>query len=246
MESKTRALLSSLLLLLTCVAVACSGPQGPQGENGRRGRRGPPGPRGESGPPGPPISLPAGDHGHSSLDAADGGALGVLSVDDDGNVFIVGGKRGITILSEDGRPDIVIGAGGSGVAFGGYVNIAGFLGNPALEEFGNKGPYMLGVRTDLGPGTNTVIIQANQMSTPPQKLITLLNHLDGEEGFWDANGTLRTKTIEVSAYVQLGLTSAAPPTTDCDESSEHGRMKVDPTAGTSLLYICTADGWVSK
>ena len=52
--------------------------------------------------------------------------------------------------------------------------------------------------------------------------------------------------LQISGYTQLDLTSGAPLGTDCDDASEHGRMKVDPTAGVSFLYICTADGWVSK
>ena len=52
--------------------------------------------------------------------------------------------------------------------------------------------------------------------------------------------------LHVSGYTQLDLTDGAPPAADCDDGSEHGRMKVDATAGVSLLYICTADGWVGK
>jgi len=52
--------------------------------------------------------------------------------------------------------------------------------------------------------------------------------------------------VQINGYTKLALTAGMPPAVDCDEVSEHGRMKVDATAGVSLLYICTADGWVSK
>ena len=47
--------------------------------------------------------------------------------------------------------------------------------------------------------------------------------------------------VIASGYSQLGLTTGAPPAADCDEASEHGRMKVDADVGVSLLYVCTAD-----
>ncbi len=50
--------------------------------------------------------------------------------------------------------------------------------------------------------------------------------------------------VQVKEYLQLALTSGAPPTADCDEASERGRMKVYSIAG--LLYICVDTGWISK
>lgn len=53
----------------------------------------------------------------------------------------------------------------------------------------------------------------------------------------------------VNGYVQLALTSGIPPSVDCDEASEMGRMKVDDSGG-GFLYICTITaagiGWVAK
>ena len=52
-------------------------------------------------------------------------------------------------------------------------------------------------------------------------------------------------SLKVSEYIQLALTSNAPPAGDCDEETEAGRMKFDPTANS--LYLCSgASGWVSK
>ncbi|MCP4668796.1 MAG: hypothetical protein GY849_20860, partial [Deltaproteobacteria bacterium] len=64
----------------------------------------------------------------------------------------------------------------------------------------------------------------------------------------EANVGIGTKSpnsaLQVTGYVQLDTVSAAPPAADCDEASEEGRMKVDPTS--ELLYICVSSGWVTK
>jgi len=53
----------------------------------------------------------------------------------------------------------------------------------------------------------------------------------------------------VANYTQLALTSGVPPSADCDEASEMGRMKVDYSGG-GFLYVCTQTalgiGWVAK
>ena len=51
-------------------------------------------------------------------------------------------------------------------------------------------------------------------------------------------------SLQVEGYVQLDLTSGSPPSSDCDETNERGRMKVDNS--TELLYICVDSGWVAK
>ena len=50
--------------------------------------------------------------------------------------------------------------------------------------------------------------------------------------------------LQVSGYTQLDLTAGAPPSSDCDEAVERGRMKVDSVAG--LLYVCVDSGWIAK
>ncbi len=50
-------------------------------------------------------------------------------------------------------------------------------------------------------------------------------------------------SLQVAGYVQLALTSGSPPSTDCDEASERGRMIVDSTA--ELIYICVDTGWTT-
>jgi hypothetical protein len=55
--------------------------------------------------------------------------------------------------------------------------------------------------------------------------------------------TTPQSTLQVNGYVQLALTSGAPPAADCDAEAEYGRMKVDATG--NKLYICTSTGWKS-
>lgn len=51
--------------------------------------------------------------------------------------------------------------------------------------------------------------------------------------------------LQVNGYVQLGIVSGAPPAADCDELSEQGRTKYDPSA--DRLYLCRgAAGWSFK
>jgi len=58
-------------------------------------------------------------------------------------------------------------------------------------------------------------------------------------------GLLSDGEITTSTYIQLALTSGAPPEADCDNETEAGRMKFDSTS--DLLYICSgASGWVEK
>ncbi len=54
--------------------------------------------------------------------------------------------------------------------------------------------------------------------------------------------------VRVKGYMQIDVVNepGIPPLEDCDAMDEHGRMKVDPREGVSLLYICTSDGWVAK
>ena len=68
------------------------------------------------------------------------------------------------------------------------------------------------------------------------------------DGNVDIRGDVAANNVSVQEYVQLALTLGAPPDEDFDEDAEAGRMKVDPGSNVSepLLYICTADGWVSK
>lgn len=57
-----------------------------------------------------------------------------------------------------------------------------------------------------------------------------------------SNAVDATNATNVSGgFVQLPLTTGAPPATECDQAAEYGRQKVD--ANALRLYICTAAGW---
>ena len=56
--------------------------------------------------------------------------------------------------------------------------------------------------------------------------------------------TAPQSTLQVRGYVQLDLTSGAPPAGDCDPAAERGRRKVDNATG--LLWICVDSRWASK
>lgn len=57
--------------------------------------------------------------------------------------------------------------------------------------------------------------------------------------------TAPNSALQVVGYVQLATVSAPLPSTDCDEITEYGRMKVDPAAD-GTLWICAENGWTGK
>lgn len=57
-------------------------------------------------------------------------------------------------------------------------------------------------------------------------------------------GTVFGAEVRVDAYLRLGTTTGAPPSTDCAGANERGRTKFDPS--TNTLYVCGNQGWVSK
>jgi len=58
--------------------------------------------------------------------------------------------------------------------------------------------------------------------------------------------TPNSKLEITSGYIELDTSSGIPPSADCDNSNEYGRMKVDSTASSSNLYVCTPSGWATK
>ena len=50
--------------------------------------------------------------------------------------------------------------------------------------------------------------------------------------------------LTTSGYLQLAETTGAPPSADCDDSTETGRVKYD--TASEILYICRGtSGWTS-
>ena len=86
--------------------------------------------------------------------------------------------------------------------------------------------------------------------TPAAAMAPASGAVAGVIGIDNTDGTAKSYAgyfqgdLRATGYIQLALTSGAPPAADCDESSERGRMKVDSFNG--LLYICGDTGWIAK
>ena len=76
--------------------------------------------------------------------------------------------------------------------------------------------------------------------------------LDNQDSWIDSGnfgfGTTKPNSkLEVTdGYFELDTSAGTPPSTDCDASNEVGRMKVDSTASSNKLYVCTPSGWATK
>ena len=100
--------------------------------------------------------------------------------------------------------------------------------NFAASFYNNdKARYLeIGVRPGTSTGAFTVLT--------PRQLLTKVP--------FAVNADIATTATNVSGgFVQLPLTSGAPPATECDEAREYGRQKVD--AANARLYVCTPSGW---
>jgi len=53
-----------------------------------------------------------------------------------------------------------------------------------------------------------------------------------------------SKLQVVDGYIQLDVSSGLPPSADCDDIDEIGRMKVDNTE--PYMYVCMEQGWIIK
>jgi len=89
------------------------------------------------------------------------------------------------------------------------------------------------MRLEMGNGGSTPVDVAIQRETTGT--LTVLTD-EVERVRIDSDG------IQVSdGYIKLDTSSGAPPSSDCDDASEIGRMKVD--SSSPILYVCTALGW---
>ncbi len=89
---------------------------------------------------------------------------------------------------------------------------------------------------DVDAGTRPFIIEAGA----PDNALFIQNNT-GNVGI----GTAQPNShLHVNGYIQLDLTVGIPPSSDCDQSTEYGRMIIDSSAG--LLYLCSDSGWLSK
>ncbi|MBL6991175.1 MAG: hypothetical protein ISR65_15430 [Bacteriovoracaceae bacterium] len=108
-----------------------------------------------------------------------------------------------------------------------------------------------GGTTSIVVGTGTNDEGATITFDDTNKYLGLSINGDSSNSFVVANGgnigigtTVPQSNLQVSGYIQLDLTSGAPPAADCDEASERGRMQVDNV--NSVLYICVNSGWIAK
>jgi hypothetical protein len=96
---------------------------------------------------------------------------------------------------------------------------------------------MNGIVLQTGSGDLVFGTGGNQASNERMRII--------ENGNIGIGTTAPNSKLQINGYIQLATTSGnAPSTSDCDENTEYGRMKIDEV--NNLLYICTQSGWVSK
>lgn len=89
---------------------------------------------------------------------------------------------------------------------------------------------------DVNAGTRPFIIEASA----PDNALFIQNNTGNVGVGTDTPGS----SLHVNGYMQLDLTNGQPPTDDCNEPAEYGRMIVDSGAG--LLYLCGDGGWHAK
>lgn len=146
------------------------------------------------------------------------------------------------------------------VAFGG-ATIASGEESAAFGRFTNSNTnlsFVIGRNNEVPAGGNTYlwvdtdplfvigngdVIGSGESQTPgtPHNAVTVLKNGNVGIGITSPNSQL-----EVTEYFEIATSAGTPPSSDCDASDEYGRMKVDSTASSSNLYVCTPSGWATK
>ncbi|MEE9573796.1 MAG: hypothetical protein V3W20_12155 [Candidatus Neomarinimicrobiota bacterium] len=140
----------------------------------------------------------------------------------------------------------------SSTAFGNQVEANGIhsaaFGNQveanALSSFaiGTNGLQSIG-NTNEWVATDPIFTIGNGESTNERSnAVTVLKNGNVGIGTSTPNSLL---TLD-EGYLQLDTSAGTPPSADCNESDEVGRMKVDSTSNSSNLYVCTPSGWATK
>ena len=189
--TRLMVLVVALSAIVACAPPGPLGPTGPKGDDslpGWQGEQGPVGPAGEPGPFGPRGSIgpsgPAGSAGPEGPVGSQGpegpqglrgpeGPPGALASNPSDGELVQLLARGISLYAPNpgGTPILNTVINNTGAAFQ-WVNIRGLLGNPLLTDCPSNaaGGYMICVESDLGAGTDTMLIKGN--NNGDQRLIT--------------------------------------------------------------------------
>jgi hypothetical protein len=135
--------------------------------------------------------------------------------------------------TEDYPSPVLLGDTLAGVTGQGY---SGFYG-----DFSGQSPGAMFIRadedwTDIANGTRIVFVTTPNGETTPSEMMRISS--EGNVGIGTRNPQ---SSLQVAGYAQLDLTAGPPPSADCDDPEEYGRMKVD--AVEEGMYICVVSGW---
>jgi hypothetical protein len=118
----------------------------------------------------------------------------------------------------------------------GYNNLTGnentYIGRTAGGgNIGGSGNVCLGHRAGYNENGSNKLYIANTDTSEP------LIYGEFDNQYLEVNGRLR-----VNSYIQLAVTGGStPPSEDCDDQSEYGRMLVDEI--NEGMYVCVSSGW---
>jgi hypothetical protein len=153
------------------------------------------------------------------------------------NQMVVGGPDSEGLIT-----DAYFGSGVSSVSTGAFTLHA--TGGSGSNKSGSSLQLAGGQSTGSSKGgsINFLVSPSGTSGSGANPLIQAMT-IDGN-GNVNIGSSQSKGSLQVNGYIQLGLTRGTPPTEDCDQEIERGRMKVD--SGAQTLYICMNKGWVKK
>jgi len=119
-------------------------------------------------------------------------------------------------------------------------NTATFLATPDISD---SGVYTFTVSATDGTNTDyeSFTLTINDIPSNGDLVPAITIDHNGNVGIGTEDSNSRLQIFD--GYLQLDTSSGVPPLQDCDSTTDVGRMKVDSTANTSKLYVCTPAGW---